>query len=182
MENENYNAQMPENDGTENTIIEERNPEPKRTRGLSFVLVFSMIGSAWGILANAIVGATTAFIAKLVESNNNQLPSELMDLYTTTMGFTEEQINEALSRLLEIPAYHSYLMALLSGVSLAGVILMWKLKKLGFHLYTMAQIIMLIMLALLGRAHIGPGDIMLTVLFVVFYALAFFKKNDSIQK
>jgi Ca2+/Na+ antiporter len=59
---------------------------------------------------------------------------------------------------------------------------MWKLKKLGFHLYTMAQIIMLIMLALLGRAHIGPGDIMLTVLFVVFYALAFFKKNDSIQK
>ena len=75
--------------------------------------------------------------------------------------------------LLETPRSFFFSSALLYGLSLTGAILMWNLKKSGFHLYTLAQLlILLITLLFLGREHVALGNIMFTLLFIIYYYIA----------
>lgn len=61
--------------------------------------------------------------------------------------------------------------AILFGVSLAGAILMYRLRKVGFHLYTVAQILLLIL-----PLYYMPGfksdfsNITITTVFILIYA------------
>jgi hypothetical protein len=59
---------------------------------------------------------------------------------------------------------------------------MWKMRKTGFHVYTLAQLLVLLITALLGKAYISMGDVMMTLLFVAFYAVNFFKKTDCVKE
>jgi hypothetical protein len=61
--------------------------------------------------------------------------------------------------------------AVLYAVSVAGAILMWQLKKIGFHIYTTAQI--LLILSPMYFFHLpGPSifDIILSGTFVILYS------------
>ena len=61
--------------------------------------------------------------------------------------------------------------AILYAVSVAGAVLMWRLKKTGFHIYTIAQI--LLILAPIYFFHLpGPSvfDILLSGTFVLLYS------------
>ena len=49
------------------------------------------------------------------------------------------------SFVFKISRYYFLLGGLISLLSFAGALFMWKLKKVGFHLYTLAQIILLIL-------------------------------------
>lgn len=61
--------------------------------------------------------------------------------------------------------------AVLAAVSLYGAIMMWKLKKTGFYLYTVANIVAAILpIIWLGSAFAAMGFIW-PVLFIVLYAL-----------
>ena len=78
-----------------------------------------------------------------------------------------------LEQFFETPRSFFLCSALLYALSLTGVILMWNLRKIGFHLYTLAQLlVMLVTLLFLGRERLPLGDIMFTLLFVIYYYLA----------
>lgn len=178
---ENDNNQEYQEYSESNEVVDnqpDNNPTPaKRTGGMTFVLILSMIGSGWNILINLLWGLTHPIMSSIWDTNNQQLPDEIMAVYSQMDGFDPEVMNDIMRSFLNIPQYHYLLLALFSAMSLAGVIMMWKMRKTGFHCYTLAQLMMLLLTAFLGKAYIGVGDIMMTLLFVVFYAINIFKPN-----
>ena len=133
-----------------------------RLRSLKIVLVLSMIGSGANLISNLITGMTLPMMNRIYHSPDFNLPAE-METYTV---YLEE--------LLSLPQSYFLTHALLYCASLAGVILMWNLRKSGFHLYTLAQLLILLVTALFYSAErLSLGDVMLTLLFIVFYYLSF---------
>ncbi|MBQ3948954.1 MAG: hypothetical protein II661_00625 [Bacteroidales bacterium] len=122
------------------------------------MLVLSFIGSGVSFLSNFMTGAILPFAKTMYESGSMTFPSEMT-------VYVEE--------LLETPRSFFFSSALLYGLSLTGAILMWNLRKSGFHLYTLAQLlILLITLLFLGREHVALGNIMFTLLFIIYYYIA----------
>lgn len=160
-------------------IDESFKPTPKRPGALSFVLILSMIGSGWCILMNLMSAITRSLLASMMENSDTaQLSESISTMYSNSMGIDPAIMAETMERFMEIPAYYYIITSLLYIASLVGVIMMWKMRKTGFHVYTLAQLLVLLITAMLGKAYIGMGDIMMTILFVAFYAVNFFKKTD----
>ena len=56
--------------------------------------------------------------------------------------------------------------------SFVGAFLMWKLRKPGFHIYTLSQFALLFLSSFyIFTDHFPAGDLMLSVSFVLFYAV-----------
>ena len=63
-------------------------------------------------------------------------------------------------------------MAALSLMSVVGCVLMWNIRRSGFHFYAIAQLLMLVLpLLFLGTGYLGLGDVMFTALFLLVYYL-----------
>ena len=78
-----------------------------------------------------------------------------------------------IEQLMETPRSFYLFSTLLYAMSLAGLALMWNIRKNGFHLYTLAQLLLLLVTVLfLGRERLALGDVMLTLLFIVYYYMA----------
>ena len=126
-------------------------------RSLRIVLVLSIIGSGMNLLSSIILVIAFPALQTVINSGEMTIPQELMYAY---------------DMFLSAPHIFYACLAILYAMSLAGVILMWNIRKKGLHLYAVAQILLLIVQGLfLGRANVAIGDIMLTVLFVVFYVV-----------
>lgn len=129
-----------------------------RRRTLRIILVLSIIGSGFSLFGNLLTGLA--------------FPTLKMMYETGAMTFPEE-MTIFMERIFSIPRPYFLCSALLYGISLAGVIMMWNLKKSGFHLYTIARLLVLLVTTLfLGREYVALGDIMFTLLFVVFYYIS----------
>lgn len=69
---------------------------------------------------------------------------------------------------------------LLTLVDLAGVILMWKLKKAGFYLYSFAKTILYFLPVLfIGNNHLTFPGLTITSILIITYGILFF---DSSKK
>ncbi len=62
---------------------------------------------------------------------------------------------------------------LLALVSLVGAILMWKFKKIGFHLYAAANLGLLFIPTLILGVAVSTAGIVLTAAFIIMYAVNF---------
>lgn len=129
-----------------------------RRRNLRIILVLSIIGSGFSLFGYLMTGLTLPTLKAAYQSGSIPFPSEMTVL---------------VEQFLETPRSFFLCTALLYAMSLTGVILMWNLRKSGFHLYTLAQLlILLVTLLFLGRERVPLGDIMFTLLFVIYYYLA----------
>ena len=127
-------------------------------RILRIILVLSMIGSGVYFLTNLVWGVSLPIVKEMFESGDLSMPEEM-----TVM----------MEQMVRTPRSFYLCSALLYAVSLIGVILMWNIRKSGFHLYTLAQLLVLLIGVLfIGKDHLVLGDVMLTVLFVTYYFLA----------
>jgi hypothetical protein len=73
--------------------------------------------------------------------------------------------------LLQAPRDFFFVSFILSALSLAGAILMWNLRKNGFHIYTASQLAMLAVPLLYFGSETNPLlNIVITALFVYLYA------------
>ncbi len=73
--------------------------------------------------------------------------------------------------LLNAPRDFFIISLILSALSLAGALLMWNLRKTGFHVYTSARIINLVVPLIYFGGETNPVlNIMITALFVYLYA------------
>lgn len=130
---------------------------PKHKTYLHILLVLSIIGSGTMLLSNTMMAIMLPELKTFYEANGSMFPEQLTTMFDMTFA---------------VPRLYYALSALLAALSLAGVIMMWSLRSAGFHCYTLAQLLMLIVPVLfLGGAYLSFGDIMLTVLFVVTYWL-----------
>jgi hypothetical protein len=106
---------------------------------LTVLLILTFIGSGLGLLFG-IIGLFTAGSASSFMSSIPGMPTATL---TTGMMITS---------------------IILSAASLAGAILMWQLKQIGFYLYTLAQIIALIV-------TFNWFGLVISAIFVVLYAI-----------
>ena len=84
--------------------------------------------------------------------------------------YDEAAMNEAIIQLKAGWGYYS-IKFILSAGSLTGAILMWQLKKIGFHFYALSNLLSLFVPFLILHLEIGLPSIMLTASFIALYAL-----------
>lgn len=136
------------------------NPVKRLTRNLRIVLVLSCIGSGLGLTNTLTMGVCYHQFASMKEPFVQAMP----------------ELKVSFELMLAVPQVCYLLMAVLYALSLTGVILMMRLRRNGWHAYTLAQLLLLLVPVLfMGRTAFNIGDLMLTLLFAGFY---FFTLRD----
>lgn len=140
-----------------------------RLTGLRAVLVLTFIGSGATLLSYLFTGLLLPQMQAIYDSGALPVPKEATVAFET---------------LLSRPRAFFFINAALCALSLAGAILMWQPRKNGLHYYVVAQMLMVaVALVFLGRTGVMLGDVMLSLLFIVYYffalrSLGFFKKGE----
>jgi uncharacterized membrane protein YqjE len=120
---------------------------------LKVLCVFSFIGSGLGFLSYGIIGLVHGYFS------------------TNTMLIADEQNRQLIEMLLSAGRLFFFANAALYGLSLAGAILIWQFRKLGFHLYTTSQLVLLLLPMIFIKGFPVTGvSIFLTLLFVWAYS------------
>lgn len=138
--------------------MEEQKPPLNTEAGPNLVLlkilcVISFIGSGLGFISYGVIGLIHDFFS----SNLSLIP--------------DEQNRELIGMMLEAGSMFFFLNAILYAVSFAGAILLWRLKKIGFHFYTASQLLLLILpLAYIKQFPMPGTSIFLTILFIWGYS------------
>ena len=137
------------------TVPTEEEVRRKQLRSLRIVLVLSMIGSGTNVLSSLTSALFLPAMNSLYEAGQLPIP---------------DYMQVAVEAFLNMPRMYFFITFVLAALSLTGVILMWKPRRSGFHFYTLAQLLLIVVaLLFLGRTGIQLGDVMLTLLFIAFY-------------
>lgn len=76
----------------------------------------------------------------------------------------------AFEQQFQTPNWFMKVTAVLNALSLAGLVLMWRLRKNGFHCYALSKLaLMLLPTLVLGRSYLHYGDVMLGLLIIAWY-------------
>lgn len=147
------------------------NPVPQRPNGLTVACVLSFLNAGLQFITNIFYFLSYNVMQEIGQSEEYQeLMEKLMPDAEEMEGVMQAQL--AVSR----PSY--LIQALLFVVSFIGVFYMWKLQKKGFHIYSIAQILMLIVTALMvvpvtGASMAGP--VVLTAIWIGIYFIYYRK-------
>ena len=94
----------------------------------------------------------------------------MQQIYADNSSMFPEQFSVAMQQLMDTPRGYFLGAGLLYVLEVVGAALMWRLRWPGFHCYTLARLLLLLLpLLFLGRGFVGVGDIMMAVLFVAVY-------------
>ncbi len=148
---------------------------------MTILLVLSFINACWNILRSLIMYFTTPKMAEMYENGQFE---EMMQPFSTMGEEFTKSLNETMHILTQIsPSYYLILLVLFIA-SLVGVIRMFKGDKRGFHIYSIAQICMLIDHSVfvypLQKPSPFTSDLLLTALFILMYYL-YFKRMEMPQ-
>jgi hypothetical protein len=131
--------------------------EVKKPDILKGILILTFIGSGLTLFSNLFIFTLFHPIKAMLEAQGYSY---------TFMGSTMD-----LTPFFKMSPAFYLIQALLSGFSLTGTFLMWNLKKVGFHFYALAQIMMLIVPELFVRGLPFPGmEVLITATFIYFYS------------
>lgn len=131
------------------------------------VLVMSIIGSSSNFFGYLFLGIQLPTFQSLYESGSM---APAIELASEAFGFDKNLLTASYESMLNVPRSFYLLSSFLYAMSLAGCIMMMCLRKNGFHYYTIAQLLIIIITVLfLGKEYVGIGNIMMTLLFVVYY-------------
>jgi hypothetical protein len=79
-------------------------------------------------------------------------------------------LTKEMQQLFETPPTFFLLNSLFFFLSFVGVSLMWKLQKIGFHVYSLAQIAVLFTISVYKPFQVFPlAEILITALFILLY-------------
>jgi hypothetical protein len=115
---------------------------------LKILCIFTFIGSGLGSLSYGLIGLLHGFFSE----NLSLVP--------------DEKNREMIALMLTGGRFFFYLSSLFYGISFAGALLMWKMRKAGFHMYTASQLLILILPMAFIKGFPMPG-------FTIFLTLAF---------
>ncbi|MCM1169776.1 MAG: hypothetical protein NC324_07555 [Bacteroides sp.] len=140
---------------------EERKPESRRITLLSFLCILTFIGSGFSFLSYISMGMSFETFRSLV------FETDTYDAYFAMAP----NVKSSVELMFSLPRWYFLLNGLLYAASFAGALLMWRLRRVGFHTYTIAQCLLILvsMLAVPGTG-IPYGAILWTGLFVAGYA------------
>ena len=133
----------------------------KRPDFLTLLCVLSFIGSGCALLSYLSVGLSFNTLRHLVFET---------DTYKAYLDMRHMRVYMAF--MFSLPQWYFLLNGLLYAASFAGVVLMWRLRRTGFHVYTIAQcLIILLGMLIVPGTDVPYGAIVWTGLFVAGYAV-----------
>lgn len=130
---------------------------PQRPMFLTVLCVLTFIASGLG----ALVSLFTPLFAE-----------QIIEFMKTAPNFDEEQMAEGI-RVLQAGWGYYLIVAALSAVSLMGAIFMWKLKKVGFHMYALSNLLLLFIPTLMLSIQMSWFSVFTMACFILLYALNF---------
>lgn len=147
----------------------------KRPTGMTILLVLSLINACFQIFSAGVmyIGLpvmnemiNTGQMEPMIQSFRAFMNEEMMEAYMNELSF-RASIN---------PNYYLFNF-ILYIVSLAGVLKMFKLHRIGFHAYSISQILLLIVSVIFiysDQAHGGFfSEFLMTLMFILLYHLYF---------
>ena len=153
-----------------------------RPTGMTIFLVLSFINACWNILRSVIMYFSTPVMSKMVENGEFQ---DAMEPFVAAFGEEMRQgMMDSLTLLTSInPIYYLFTLVLFVG-SLIGVLRMFKWDKRGFHIYSISQILLLIVASVYvyPLQHPSPFtyDLLITIMFILMYYL-YFKRKEQLS-
>lgn len=152
--------------------IEKRKYQVNR-RTLRFLLVLSFINTGQFLLYELAMGAAKDFFLGYTEGSI-ELIKDNLDVYKGSMAEFMASSTDTMAMMLEriqpVPQWYFVLCALLDIASVVGLVLMWRLRKNGFHCYALSKLILMLMpMMFLSRSYVGIGDMMIGILCIVYY-------------
>lgn len=128
-------------------------------RTLRVLLVISFVVSGYHLLAYLMTAAMLPMMREVMPEMASKFPDEFAIV---------------LDKFMVIPQWYFLVAGLLNVASVTGLALMWKLRGSGFHCYTLSKLLLMLMPVLfLDRSYIALGDIMMAILFIVYYFILF---------
>ena len=126
---------------------------PKRPQMLSILCILTFIGSGLNVFSSLFIASFFDAFQVLAEEIGEKYGLPGMEIFlSATPGFF-------------------LITALLYSGSVTGAIMMWRLRKVGFHLYTIAQILLLIApMYFLNLQSPSVLDLIFTGLFIILYS------------
>lgn len=158
--------------------METVNVNSKRPVFLTIVCIISFVGlgiTMFKSLFAFALGQLSSSVYSLAQNGMEEALNQMRISDPTALPLVEN-IFEAVLKLINVfPALFG-ITFVLSGVALAGVILMWNLRKSGFYMFCAAKAIMVfIPMMLIGvnfiSVIISATSFMVTVIFITLYAL-----------
>ena len=148
---------------------------------MTILLVLSFINACWNILRSVILYFTTPRMAEMYE--NGEL-DKMMEPFSAMGEEFTKAMNDSMHIFTQInPNYYLVLLVLFIA-SLIGVLKMFKGDKRGFHIYSIAQICMLIDHSVfvypLQKPSPFTSDLIITILFILLYYL-YFKRMQMVD-
>lgn len=153
-------------------ILNESNPV-KRPAGMTFLLVLSLLNAIYQALSNLVLYISGPVMRPMLESG--QIEDQIRTFFPTMDDTMMESLMDSIALQLDVnPVYYLILFVLYIG-SLIGVLKLFKLQRLGFHLYSISQLLMLIATVVFvvssqSRATFF-NECLLTLLFILIYHL-----------
>lgn len=150
--------------------LEEQEGPVRRPEMLTVLCVLSFINAVWNALSNfvsfAFYGTFQSVLKQMKDGEGMfaEMAEQMGDSWTTMV--------EASELAFSVGRGYYFLEMILFVTSFVGVMMMWKLQKRGFHVYTIAQILMLIVASVFVTSKVGGfpfGPIFWTALFVFLY-------------
>jgi hypothetical protein len=131
-----------------------------RPRLLTVLCILTFIGSGVSFLANGFLWLTQDAWIEAMEQGAFEVLKDTLEI-------------EAIELLLHVNPTYFLMQTLLFALSITGAWLMWKLKKAGFHLYTVAQILLLI----IGKIYIPALPFPIIPLLIVATFVTLYARN-----
>ena len=150
----------------------------KRPTGMTILLVLSFINACWNIFSSLISLLVKPGMSEML--SNGQF-DEMMKPFSAMGGDFAKAMDEGMQIFSQIDSKFYIILLVLFIASLIGVIKMFKGDKRGFHIYSIAQICMLIDNSMFVYPLQKPSpffsDLMLTAMFILLYYL-YFKRME----
>lgn len=126
----------------------------KRPPGLTFLCILTFVGSGMSAISSLFMAAAYNLIPEAVKQSPLQDTEAVLELIRSAG-----------------PGFFA-IIGVLYMVSLAGAVLMFKLRRNGFHIYTTAQLALLILPLLMIDGFVIPvSNLLLTGSFILAYAV-----------
>ena len=141
---------------------------------MTILLVLSFINACWNILRSLVMYFTTPRMAEMLD--NGQFEEMMLPFSAMGEEFTKA-MTDSMTTLSQINTNYYLILLVLFIASLVGVLRMFKGDKRGFHIYAIAQILMLINASIfvypLQKPSPFVSDLLFTTIFILLYYLYF---------
>lgn len=147
----------------------------KRPVGMTILLVLSFMNACIQIFSNMGMYVTTPVMSQMMESGDlEEAMSPILDLMQIE-GDALDDFWEIIENRLAVNPIYYLLMGLLYIGSLVGVLKMFKLQRVGFHVYSISQMLLLIVGVVFIYSKQGNNlffnEFLMTIMFILIYHL-----------